>query len=88
MKKLLRIFIFSKYFIVLIALVVGIASSYFWYPNNWVEEVAEEIIKEEIGININLTPNNNEQEMKASQKGIDLIKQFEGFKDYVYTCPA
>lgn len=26
--------------------------------------------------------------MKTSEKGIDLIKQFEGFKDYVYICPA
>lgn len=26
--------------------------------------------------------------MKASEKGFDLIKKFEGFKDYVYTCPA
>lgn len=26
--------------------------------------------------------------MKASEKGFDLIKQFEGFKDYVYMCPA
>jgi lysozyme len=24
--------------------------------------------------------------MKVSEKGLDLIKQFEGFKDYVYTC--
>ncbi len=24
--------------------------------------------------------------MKASVKGLDLIKQFEGFRDYVYTC--
>lgn len=26
--------------------------------------------------------------MKTSEKGLDLIKQFEGFKDYVYICPA
>ena len=26
--------------------------------------------------------------MKASEKGLDIIKQFEGFKDYVYMCPA
>lgn len=26
--------------------------------------------------------------MKTSTRGIDLIKQFEGFKDYVYICPA
>jgi lysozyme len=26
--------------------------------------------------------------MKVSEKGLDLIKQFEGFKDYVYMCPA
>ena len=24
--------------------------------------------------------------MKASEKGLDLIKKFEGFKDHVYTC--
>jgi lysozyme len=26
--------------------------------------------------------------MKVSEKGLDLIKQFEGFRDYVYMCPA
>jgi lysozyme len=26
--------------------------------------------------------------MKTSEKGLDIIKQFEGFKDYVYICPA
>jgi len=26
--------------------------------------------------------------VKTSEKGLDLIKQFEGFKDYVYMCPA
>jgi lysozyme len=26
--------------------------------------------------------------MKTSEKGLDIIKQFEGFKDYVYMCPA
>lgn len=26
--------------------------------------------------------------MNTSEKGLDLIKQFEGFKDYVYICPA
>jgi len=26
--------------------------------------------------------------MKTSEKGLDLIKQFEGFRDYVYMCPA
>lgn len=26
--------------------------------------------------------------MKTSEKALDLIKQFEGFKDFVYICPA
>lgn len=26
--------------------------------------------------------------MKTSEKGLDIIKQFEGFKDHVYICPA
>ena len=26
--------------------------------------------------------------MRTSEKGLELIKQFEGFKDYVYMCPA
>lgn len=26
--------------------------------------------------------------MRTSEKGLDLIKKFEGFRDYVYTCPA
>lgn len=29
-----------------------------------------------------------EVEMKISQKGIDLVKHFEGFRDKAYICPA
>jgi hypothetical protein len=36
--------------------VIGIASYYYLGPNNPVEEVAEEVIKDETGIDVNLSP--------------------------------
>ena len=61
MKELLKTIIFSRYFIVLAAIIVGLLSAYFWYPDNPVEEVSEKIIKEEIGINLDLTPKSPEK---------------------------
>lgn len=56
MKELLKTIIFSKYFIVLAAIIVGLLSAYFWYQDNPVEEVSEEIIKTQTGIDIDLSP--------------------------------
>jgi len=49
-----------KIIVVMLAIVVGIAS-YFYGPfkghfDNPIEEAAEEVIKEETGVNIDLTP--------------------------------
>lgn len=49
----------NKIIIIILALLIGILSVYFWYPDNPIEEIAEEIIKEEIGIDIDLTPKSN-----------------------------
>lgn len=48
--------------IVIISIVtaVGIISTHFLGPDNPVEEVAEEIIKEETGLNIDLSPKSAE----------------------------
>ena len=56
MKELLKTIIFSKYFIVLAAIIVGLLSSYFWYQDNPVEETTEVIIETQTGIDIDLSP--------------------------------
>jgi hypothetical protein len=56
MKELIKTIIFSRYFIVAAAIVIGLLSAYFWYPDNPIEEISEEIIKEETGIDVDLTP--------------------------------
>lgn len=62
MKELLKTIIFSKYFIVIAAIIIGLLSVYFLYQDNPVEEVSEEIIKEQTGINVDLTPQTPEEE--------------------------
>jgi hypothetical protein len=59
MKEWLKLFIYSKYFVIIMAIVIGVLSAYFWYPDNPIEEIAEEIIKEETGIDIDLTLKSN-----------------------------
>lgn len=61
MKELLKTIIYSRYFIVAAAIIVGLLSAYFWYQDNPVEETSEQIIKEETGIDIDLTPKTPEQ---------------------------
>lgn len=56
MKELLKTIIFSRYFIVLVAIIVGLLSAYFWYQDNPVEETSEKVIEEQIGIDIDLSP--------------------------------
>ena len=56
MKKLLKTIIFSRYFIAAAAIIIGLLSAYFWYQDNPVEEVSEEIIKTQTGIDIDLSP--------------------------------
>lgn len=41
--------------------VVGVLSFYFWGSDNPVEEACEEIIKEETGVDIDLTPGTPEK---------------------------
>jgi hypothetical protein len=61
MKELLKTIIFSRFFIVAAAVIIGLLSAYFWYQDNPVEEISEEIIREEIGINLDLTPKSPEK---------------------------
>lgn len=49
-----------KVIVVILAIIVGISSAYFLGDDNPVEEIAEEVIQEETGINIDLTPNSPE----------------------------
>jgi hypothetical protein len=46
----------SKYFALLIIVLVGYLSVFFWGDENPVEEVSEYVIKEETGLSIDLTP--------------------------------
>lgn len=56
-KEILEKIIYSKYFLLLLVILIGIASNYVLGDDNPIEEVSEEIIKEETGIHIDLTPN-------------------------------
>ena len=56
MKEFLKAIIFSKYFVVVAAIIIGILSGYFWYQDNPIEEVQEKIIEKETGIDVDLTP--------------------------------
>jgi hypothetical protein len=49
-----------KVIVVILAIILGISSAYFLGDDNFVEEIAEEVIQEETGINIDLTPNSPE----------------------------
>jgi hypothetical protein len=60
MKELLKTIIFSRYSVVIAAIIIGLLSAYFWYQDNPVEEVLEEIIKAHTGIDIDLSPQSPE----------------------------
>lgn len=55
-KELLLKIIYSKYFLILVVVLVGIVSTYILGDDNPIEEYSEEIIKEETGLDIDLTP--------------------------------
>lgn len=56
MKELIKTIIFSRYFIVAAAIIIGLLSAYFWYQDNPIEETSEIIIEEQTGVNVDLTP--------------------------------
>lgn len=60
MKELLKTILFSKYFIIVITIIIGLLSAYFWYQDNPIEETSEIIIEEQTGINVDLTPSTPE----------------------------
>lgn len=64
MKELLKTIIFSRYFIILTAIIIGLLSAYFWYQDNPIEETSEEIIKEQTGVDVDLTPKTPEEKSK------------------------
>jgi hypothetical protein len=66
MKELLKTIIFSRYFIVAAAIIIGLLSAYFWYQDNPIEETSEEIIKEQTGVDVDLTPETPEEKIKKS----------------------
>lgn len=54
-------FLKCKVIVAFIALIIGIVSIYFLGNDNIIEECSEHIIKEEIGIDLDLTPNSKEK---------------------------
>lgn len=61
MKELFFKLLINKYFIVLLVAIVGISSTYFLPDDNAIEEISEKIIKEETGVDIDLTPETPEE---------------------------
>ena len=57
MKDLMLKIVYSKYFLILLVVLMGVLSTYFLGDDNPIEEITEEIIKEETGIDIDFTPN-------------------------------
>lgn len=49
-----------KFMIIILAVIIGLTSVYFYGDDNAIEEVSEEIIKTETGIDIDLTPSSPE----------------------------
>lgn len=49
-----------KYMILILAIIIGIGSVFFYGDDNAIEEISEEIIKTETGIDIDLTPSSPE----------------------------
>lgn len=60
MKDLMVRIVYSKYFLILMVILLGVVSSYVFGDDNRIEEIAEEIIKAKTEINIDLTPNSKE----------------------------
>lgn len=59
-KELLLKIIYSKYFLILLIVLMGFLSTYLVGDDNPIEEYSEQIIKEETGLDIDFTPNSIE----------------------------
>jgi hypothetical protein len=55
MKEIIVKIIYSKYFLILLIVLIGVFSTYLLGDDNPIEELSEEIIKEETGLDIDLT---------------------------------
>lgn len=49
-----------KYMILILAIIIGIGSVFFYGDDNAIEEISEEVIKTQTGIDIDLTPSSPE----------------------------
>lgn len=52
MKEFLLKIVYTKYFLLLIVALIGLISNYVLGDNNPIEEITEEIIKDETGLDI------------------------------------
>lgn len=66
MKEIIVKIIYSKYFLILLIVLIGVFSTYLLGDDNPIEEFSEEIIKEETGLDIDLTPNSIKSHIKQT----------------------
>jgi hypothetical protein len=66
MKEIIVKIIYSKYFLILLIVLIGVFSTYLLGDDNLIEEYSEEIIKEETGLDIDLTPNSIKSHIKQT----------------------
>ncbi len=64
MKELLKTLVSKKIIIIPVVTVIGLASGYFLYNDNPIEETAEQIIGNQTGIEVDLTPQSPEKNSK------------------------
>ena len=65
MKEIIIKILTSKYSLLAIIILLGVFSTYLLGDDNPIEELSEEIIKEETGLDIDLTPKSQETKLKA-----------------------
>lgn len=61
-------FLNNKLILATIVLIIGLGSIYFLGADNVIEEFSEEIIKEEVGINVDLSPQSPESIINSENK--------------------
>ena len=67
-KEFIKKFIFTKYFVLGVVLVLGYSSTYFLGPDNPIEQEAEKILKDETGKDIDLSPNSDSPNSDSSSE--------------------
>lgn len=64
MKEIIIKILVNKYFLLVILILVGLFSSYLFGHDNPIEEYSEKTIKEQTGVDVDLTPASKEEVVK------------------------